>query len=522
MNDVLKQLLTYIRGIWRYRWYIHLIAWPICAAGWYIVYTLPDQYESSAQVYVDTQSILKPLLKGLAVETNVGEQVQMITRTLLSRPNMEKVALMADMDLSAKTPDEMETLLVQLEKRIRVTGSNHQNLYRIKFVDKDPQQAKQVVQSLLTIFVESTLGGNRMDSTSAQKFLTEQIAEYEFKLVSAEERLKEFKRKNIGLMPQDGKGYFARLDEAMNRLSQAKLKLKEELNQRDELLRQQLGEEPTFGIMDNNQYQQSEVSAPQDERIKTLEKRLDELTLTYTDEHPDVISTRRLLSDLEAQRKEEVKLITEARGNVTQSSPSLAQNPVYQRLRIALGSTNANIAALEVRVKAFQKEVVELERLVNTVPQIEAELKRLNRDYEVHKRNYETLVTRKESAKISQDAERSSDEQRFKIVDPPRTPVSPIGPNRLMFSTVALIGGLIIGVVFALFLSQLKPTFDNRTTVRDVIQLPVLGSVSMVWSERQRIKNKLEAISFGLVFMGLLVVYGGYLAWQIYASNNVL
>lgn len=521
MNDVLNQLLTYIRGIWRYRWYIHLLAWPICAAGWYLVYTLPDQYESSARVYVDTQSILRPLLKGLAVETNVGQQVQMITRTLLSRPNIEKVALMADMDLSAKTPDEMENLLTQLEKRIRVTGANRQNLYRINFVDKDPQLAKQVVQSLLTIFVESALGDNRLDSNAAQKFLTDQIAEYEIKLTEAEERLKDFKRKNIGLMPQDGKGYFSRLDAAMNKLNRAKLELKEETNRRDELRRQQLGEEPTFGIMGDKQFNQQELTSSQDDRIKAQEKRLDELSLVYTDEHPDVVSTKRLLAQLNAQRQKEIELAKASRANVTQSNPALAQNPVYQRLRIALGEGDAKVAALNVRVEEYQKEVTELQGLVNTVPQIEAELKRLNRDYEVHKRNYESLVTRKESAKISEDAGRSSDEFRFKIVDPPRLPLSPIGPNRLIFSTVVLIGGLIMGVVFALFLSQLKPTFDNRKTVRDVIGLPVLGGVSMVWSERQRLKNKLEAISFGLVFMGLLAVYGAYLAMQIYASDVV-
>jgi len=519
VNDVFNQLMIYIRGIWRYRWYIHLLAWPICIAGWYFVYSLPDEYRSSARVYVDTQSILRPLLKGLAVETNVGHQVQMITRTLLSRPNIEKVALMADMDLSAKTPGEMESLLSSLEKRIKITGVSRQNLYRLEFVDQDPQLAQQVVQSLLTIFVESALGGNRDDSNSAQKFLTKQIAEYETKLTAAEERLKEFKRANIGLMPQDGKGYFERLDEAINRLSEAKLVLKEEMNQRDELRRQQLGEEPTFG-MGNNQFDQREISTSHDDRIKGLEEQLDELTLLYTDEHPDVVSTKRLLSQLEKKRESEIQEIMESRSDTAiQGDSALTQNPVYQRLRIALGEGDAKVVALKVRVEEYQKQKDELQRLVDTVPQIEAELKRLNRDYDVHKRNYETLVARKESAIISEDAERSSDELRFKIVDPPRVPLSPTGPNRLMFGTAVLFGGLVMGIVFALFLSQLKPTFDNRKTIRDVIGLPVLGGVSMVWSERQRLKNKLEAISFGLVFMGLLVVYGGYLAFQVYAPG---
>ena len=122
MQELLEQLLGYVRGAWRFRWYMHLIAWPLCLGGWIMVHQLPDQYEASARIYVDTQSVLRPLLRGLAIQGNVGQEVKLMTRTLLSRPNLEKIARMTDMDLKATTPEAMEALLNRLQHTIKLSG----------------------------------------------------------------------------------------------------------------------------------------------------------------------------------------------------------------------------------------------------------------------------------------------------------------------------------------------------------------------------------------------------------------
>ena len=143
MQELLDQLLGYVRGAWRFRWYMHFVAWPLCIGGWIVVHELPDQYEASARVYVDTQSVLRPLLRGLAVEGNVSQEVQLMTRTLLSRPNLEKIARMTDMDLTATTPEAMEEMLDRLKHTITLSGSGRENLYSLKYTDKNPGQAKQ-------------------------------------------------------------------------------------------------------------------------------------------------------------------------------------------------------------------------------------------------------------------------------------------------------------------------------------------------------------------------------------------
>ncbi|MCF6209974.1 MAG: chain length-determining protein [Gammaproteobacteria bacterium] len=511
--------MGYARSAWRFRWYIHLIAWPLCIGGWVMVYSLPDQYEASARVYVDTQSVLRPLLKGLAVQTDSAKEVAIMTRTLLSRPNLEKVARMTDMDLGATTPEEMEGLLNRLEQTVTLTGRGRDNLYTITYIDKEPELAKQVVQSLLTIFVETSLGDTRKDTDIAQRFLDGQIEEYETRLFSAEEALKEFKRENVGMMPREGQEYYQQMQGAIAKLSAAQLELSETVRRRDELRRQLLGEEPTFGMVPQTPAQQATNSALS-ARIQNLQTRLDELLLQYTDRHPDVAAIKRTIETLEAQKTEELAQVAKL------NSPSTAQsavetNPVYQQLRISLGDAEASVVALQVRVDRFQEDVNRLKTMVNTIPQVEAELKRLNRGYAINKKNYETLLVRRELAKISRDAGQSSENVKFRIIDPPRAPLEPSDPNRPLLVSVVLLGSLLVGVAFAFFLSQLKPSFDSVRTITRELGVPAFGSVSRVWNGHARLKRRAEVLAFGAMGLVLLVLYGFYLAYLLTAKAGI-
>jgi polysaccharide chain length determinant protein (PEP-CTERM system associated) len=509
MHDLLAKVFVIARGAWRYRWFVHAVAWPLCLIGWAVVYTLPNVYQASASVYVDTQSMLRPLLQGLAVQTNLNEQVQLMTRTLLSRPNLEKVARAADMDLNAKTPAELEELLDSLSRQIEVRGAR-ENLYTLTYANPDPALAKKVVEFLLTLFVESSLGGRRTDTDIAQRFIDEQIREYEARLFAAEERLKEFKQKNVGLMPAEGRGYYERLQDAMAVLEEAKLRYNEAENRRSELQRQMSGEEPTFGIMGSGSVRQM-VTTAYDSRIQGLQAKLDELLLKYTDEHPDVVALRRTLEDLEKQRHVEHG---KAQKPAQQDVPSLAANPVYQQMKIALASAEAEVAALKVRVDEYQARVIQLKSLVGTVPEVEAELGRLDRDYAINKQNYEALLARRETAKISQEAEQSSENVKFNVVDPPRVTPTPVSPHRPLLATVVLLAGLAIGAGFAVFLAQIRPTFDNRRTVLEVLEVPVLGGVSMVWTDSERKLRRLRNLMFYFALLALVSAYVGYLLFQ--------
>ncbi|MBK8535086.1 MAG: chain length-determining protein [Candidatus Competibacteraceae bacterium] len=523
MNEIIEQLLGYLRGIWRNRWYALGCAWLVCLIGWVVVHKLPDQHEASARVFVDTQSVLRPLLQGLAVNVNPDAQIGLVTRTLLSRPNLEKIARLTDLDIQAKDPEALDQRLNSLQKKIGLGASGRENLYSVTYQNSNPELAKKVVQAVVTVFAENLLGDTRQDTDTAQRFLDKQIAEYEARLAEAENRVKEFKRKNIALMGTEGQGYFSRMQQATTELEAARLELTQAENRRNSLLQQIGGEEPTFGIgpQPGAGPGKAATALPIDARIQNLEKMLDELLIKYTEKHPDVIIIKQTMVDLKKQRDEELAQYAASTASAASSTNTsgfgpqgVDANPVYQQLKIALGQEEANIASLQARVVAFDRRVKELQEQVNTVPQIEAELAGLNRDYEVNRKKFEDLLTRRESAKMSQQIEQTSQDVRFKIIDPPRVPLQPSGPNRPLLMSMVLGAGLAVGVALAFLISQLWPTFDTRRSLMQLTNVPVFGSVSAVLSMAEVRRERLLVVAYASLGGMLLVAYAGLLVME--------
>lgn len=503
MHEVVEQGLNYLRGIWRHRWYAMALAWTIVLVGWVIVFRMPDQYEASARVYVDTDSILRPLLRGLAVNTNVDQRLKIMTRTLLSRPNLEKVARMADLDINAKTPEDMEALLDGLAKNIKIQTTRRENLYTISYDNRQPQRAKRVVQSLLTIFVESTLGESRQDSDTAQKFLDQQINDYEQKLVAAENRLMDFKRANVGMLPGESGDFFDRLQKAKSQLEQTKLELRESQQRRDELKRQ-LSRQDQEDSLALYPQANSRLTTSVDSRIQALESKLDDMRLKYTNQHPAVIELKRTIALLEKQKREELKTLS-----ASAPDAQAAVDPLFQQRTLALDQVDAGLAALRVRVQEYQLRVDNLRKMVNTLPKVETELKQLNRNYAINKKNYDELVSRRESARLSQDVKETGDSVKFRVVDPPRVPLTPSGPNRLLFSSIVLLLGIGAGLALAFLIAQLRPVVYDRRNLRQLSGFPVFGAVSRILTPEVLFKRRLDSGAFVAVGVLLSLVYAG-------------
>ena len=153
MNEIYQQLLTLLYGVWRKRHFALIVSWVVCIAGWVFVAQIPNQYKSSSKIHVDAETMLKPLMSGLAVSNNIYGQIMMMRQTLISRPNLEKVVRMTDLDLTVTTEDEMEELIDDLAKDIKINVQGA-NLFEISYEHPNPAIAKKVVQSLLNIFIE--------------------------------------------------------------------------------------------------------------------------------------------------------------------------------------------------------------------------------------------------------------------------------------------------------------------------------------------------------------------------------
>jgi hypothetical protein len=177
-------------------------------------------------------------------------------------------------------------------------------------------------------------------------------------------------------------------------------------------------------------------------------------------------------------------------------------------MKIALNEAEVEIAILKARRADQQRKVENLRKLVDTVPEVEAQLKRLDRDYEVTKGQYEALVHRLESARLSEQADQSKDDIEFRIIDPVNVPPRPVAPKRTLLLMGGIILGLSAGLGLALLLEQSRPVFNDRDNLRASLSLPVLGTISTIFTPAQTMRLRVEVISF-LLATGLLVVAGG-------------
>ena len=495
MHDLISKLVSHIRGMWRFRWRALVAAWIVSLFGWMLVYSLPDVYEASTRVYVDTETVLGPLLKGLATETDVMNEVNLMTRTLLSRNHLQEVARETDMDLRADTAREMESLIENLRAAISIDAARDR-LYTITYQDKDPRIAFGVVQALLSTFMGNTLGSKRDDSAEATRFLEDQIREYARRLGDVEQRLAQFKQENVGMMPDESGGYYERLQAAGAGLMRLQSELQVAQRSRQELLRQIEGEEPVFGL--------STDSAPTmvtelDMQIAGLEDRLAGLRMSFTDKHPDVIALKEAITRLEAQRDEQ-----NAQGDDLgpEISP-LDMNPVYQSMKIELNQTNVQIARINTLIEQQRAVVGSLQRSVNTIPEIEAELSRLTRDHEVTKTRYDDLLERLEQARLTQTAGQNTEGVQFRVIDPPVPPLEPVGPNRILFLSIVLIFSLGAGAAVSAVLDQVNPVFHSRGELNANTGVPVLGVISVALASRQRIT---QAVQLGAFMAGIAML----------------
>jgi polysaccharide chain length determinant protein (PEP-CTERM system associated) len=507
MNEQLTLLYGYLRGMWQYRWSALVIAWIVAILGWPYVFSLPDQFKSRAVVYIDTTSVLKPLLKGLAPETDSSDEIRVMTRVLLSRDNLLSVIRETDMDLELDSQQQRENMVRALAGSIVIKGgasgkkkkAPKSNIYEISYQSSSANRSYQVVSTLLNTMIEGTLSSTRTDAITAHRFLDTQIVDYEKRLSLAEQQLAEFKKANVGFMPDEKGGYYMRLQRAQDNVekNQSALRLAQRRNK--ELKRQLRGESPILG---GAGYQSST-----DLQIQRYQEQLNSLLNHYTEQHPDVQALILIIEDLKSNR---VAGIGETAS--LSADDSTEYNPVYQEMKVELSRSSVEIETLKIQLLDYESDVSKLKSSVDIIPEVEAELAKLNRDYDVTHRRYLSLVERRESAQLAQNMGQSSSNITFRVIEPPLVAHRPTGPNRVLLLSGVLVAAMGAGLGWSFVRYILQPAFINMRQLGAVTGLPVLGSVGLYLSpehikkRRQQLILFLSATFLLVLFFGLVLV----------------
>jgi polysaccharide chain length determinant protein (PEP-CTERM system associated) len=515
MEAIRALVEQYLRAAWRRRWIGAAVAWLFCGLGWVGAYLVPNQFESSARLYVDADAVLTPLLRGLAADSAPVGQLETLQRTLLSRPNLEKLVSKTDLDLAVAGPSDRERLITGLANAIRVTPQTR-NLFTITYRNANPRLARDVVQTLLTIFVESATGTNRTDMENARRFLEHQISSYEQQLRAAEKRRADFRAKYVDILPGNmdpNAPYMAPTEATRNALHDLDGKLQDAVIQRDTLRQELANTTPMLVVEAGGMNAAGQPVSPAKTRVQEAEEQLKMLLLRDTPQHPDVIAQKKLIEVLRASPDGAAPAAGEAGGKAANAATGprngdrSVPNPVYEQLKVKLVDSDSNVSSLQRQRGGIAELLQRLEKVQREQPGLLAEYQNMDRDYGVLRRNYEELLGRLQSANIAQAADTQADKVKLQVIDPPEIPRLPMAPNRLLLVTGVLLGGLGSGGGLTVLFGQLDRSFSTVDELR-TLGLPVLGGISILGliPIRQRM---LTALRFGAALAVLVGIYGG-------------
>jgi len=457
--DQLRDLFHRYGGLaWRRRWWGIAAAWTVCLAGWIGIALLPAQYEASARVFIDADAVLTPALRGIVTDSSISDQIDLLQRMLLSRPNLEKIIAKTDLQLDAATPATLQSTVETLSRSIKVVAQTR-NIFSIAYRSTERQLSFDVVQAVLASFIENKAGNNRDDMERATAFIDGQIANYEKQLREAETARAEFRTRYVDLLPGDG---------GMNRLEQARQQVialtgqLADAHSRRVLLAKELATTPPLVTTES-------IGGGGDRPLEAAQARLRDLQHIYTDAYPEVQSQKRLIETL--------------RANPGSSSGGSAggrsmPNPVFEQLKLRLVETDGLIESLQRQVDDATHDRERLDSIARGAPGLEAKYVNLNRDYDVVRKNYDELLARRESMRIASAAELRASNVKMVIIDPPLVPQASVAPPRMLLAAAVLVAGLGAAAAVVFLLIATDQSFYSTTDLRS-LGFPVIGSVSL-------------------------------------------
>ncbi|OYX65029.1 MAG: chain-length determining protein [Sphingomonadales bacterium 32-64-17] len=492
MNHLLEEARAAIWAVWNRRWLALGIAWGICLLGWLAVALIPNAYESETRIFVQLDDLLADQI-GIGSASRERD-IDRIRQTLVSSVNLEKVVRATRLGDAVTTPAEMEAATTKLAEEITVE-SQGENIFEISakmgrgdFSDRENAElAQTITQRMIDIFREENLGGARGEVQQSIAFPDQQLAEREAELAKAEERRLAFEAANPDLVGGSA-AIASQMSAARNELRSVEADLAAAQSALA-ALRGQLASTPRTIISANSGGPQAAL-AQAEANLAALQAR------GLTPEHPDLMAAQRTVANL--------------RATVQRSGPGSggALNPAFSSLQSMLVEREANVQALTSRAAALRSEIASINSSLAREPGATAEAQRISRDYDVLRKRYDDLLNDREQLRLRGDVESENSAIKFEVIDPPSTPRKPAAPNRPLLLLGVLIVGLGAGAATAFALSKLGSTFATASQLEREIGLPVIGTVSHVFTPAGRAlrARRLKYFAAGVGGLGLLFV----------------
>ena len=503
----------YLYFILRRKWLILYVAVPFLLAGILFCLVSPKRYKTSTTIVVVPQKVPESYVR-TTVTGDVRERIEGIWQAVTSRTNLEKVILEYNLYPELRSYLPMESVVEVMRKHIEITRprSAKSTAFVLSYEGKDPVLITKVANALANMFVEENLKLRESQAKSTAEFLASQLDSVAKELKKREQALKEYKIAHMGELPEQRQSNLAMLErltqqletvqENLRRAEDRKLLLQRQLVDEQENARKRLAT-GTFQNGDGTPQRGNEGIT-----VADLQARLKSLLTRYTEQHPDVIATKKLLAQLKSKRGN-------GNGHSTESEP-VVESPVILGLKYQIKSVELEIKGLNEESRKIRREIAKYQQRVEAAPKREQELLDLTRDYDNLRETYENLLQRKIEAEQAQALEQKQKGEQFRIVDPARVPERPFKPDVKKVLLLSLIAGFGSGIGLAFFIEYWHRPFYDPDQLEKVLAIPVLASIPYLPSEAEKRRERIKTfcLATGAFLSYSLVGSLAFLLWR--------
>ena len=477
----------YLRILQRRKWLIILPVVAITAAVVWVVYRLPDVYESSTLIVV-RPSTLPTSMVPTVTEDSLTRQLTSISQVVTSRSSLEPLVVKYDLYKTERLRGEpMESVIAMMRKDIKVEVNTSRNDitngFNITFKNREPRVTQAVTGELASKYIDQQTSSTTQTSNSARVFIDNQVRQAKEELDQKDKERLDFMNRNLGSLPSEAqslisqltglreqqKALMAEIGRLQDRRSASNSQLAL-LKQSNQTAKEQAAEDVT-DPKTTMAYSQLVTRKAQ------LEGELTKLKQDYTPKHPDVISKQ---AEIDKVQESMDQMIAEWKDKIREKAERINKRPdlTVSAVENEIKMTEGEIKRQQDFLAQNDKAIAAITERINNVPGSEVALGALERDYNTKKAAYDSLLAQQAKISLGDDAIKQQQGEGIQVVDAANLPSIPVAPKRLLLSGIGVALGLAVGLLLAgVFEIPRLLTIQTTEDARHYTGLPVLIAV---------------------------------------------
>lgn len=472
------------RAVWRRRvWFVVPVLFGLVAAV--AAYkTLPRKYRAFTTVLVEPQQVPADYVKP-TVTTTIEERLRTIEPQIKNRDNLERIIREVGLYPELRYGGSLGEAVNQMRRDMTIQLQG--NTFFIFFRGHEPVKVARAANRVAELFIESNLQLRENQAQGTSAFLETELDRTKGRLEVQEARIAEFKRLNMGDLPEQR-------DTNLRSVEQLQMKLEINVDALDKaetrklLLQTQIAEMKRYPKAARIVGGTVVPSAPEGPtRLEQLRAQLAELQARYTDRHPDVIRAQAEIEQLERMEREKPRRRQETVASAGRTDDDEDDTPrVDPTLKAELASVDLEIRSLRSERERILGDIAAVQGRLENVPRVEQELLSLTRDYDNIRRSYESLLDKRLNARLYENLEKSQQGERFTILERALPPGAPYSPNFFLTLAAGLGAGVLLGFLAVLLRERTDPTYSDAEALQEAFPgVPLLATIPVFQGVRQ-------------------------------------